>query len=258
MTFYADFDYLCNEPFFIQGIGHLKCPTLREVRKITHNVFSLYVNIVSYTLEEYLKLCGLEEQYNVLSDTDKQANSLFHLLLYGNTSMLMGIISTFVADEVVFDKEKLIFQVYDGEGEARKQIGHIGADNFDEFRNEVLKILGLKQIDIKPKKFKSKRAKALFEKIAKAKSRLAKSSERDENMCLDNMVKKYCTHNKVGINILNVWDMTYYQFMQMFSEYCNARQCDHNDMIAANTFSYKEASDYKSMLWIEKLNKETN
>ena len=72
------------------------------------------------------------------------------------------------------------------------------------------------------------------------------------------MIKKYCTHNKVGINILNVWDMTYYQFMHMFNEYCNGRQCDYSDMIAANTFSYKEASDYKQMLWIEKLNNNTD
>lgn len=251
MTFYTDFDYLCNEPFFIQGIGNLKCPTLREVRKITHNVFLLYVSIISYTLEEYLKLCGLEEQYNALSDADKQTNSLFHLLLYGNTSVLMGIISTFVADEVVFDKENLTFQVYEGEGEARKQIGHIGADNFDEFREHLQYILGAKTSEEKQQRFKNKLAQKMYEKMQKYSKEQSKKS--DENMSLDNMVKKYCTHNKVGINILNVWDLTYYQFVQMFSEYCNGRQYDFNDMMAANTFNYKKSSDYKPQDYMKKL-----
>lgn len=67
------------------------------------------------------------------------------------------------------------------------------------------------------------------------------------------MIKKYCTHNKVGINILNVWDMTYYQFMQMFNEYCNGRQCDFNDLMAANTFSYKKSTDYNPLEYIKKL-----
>ena len=74
-------------------------------------------------------------------------------------------------------------------------------------------------------------------------------------MAFDNLIKKYCTHNKVGINILNVWDMTFYQFNVMFAEYNIGRQMDFNDAMASNTFSYKEASDYKPMLWIEKINK---
>ena len=77
-------------------------------------------------------------------------------------------------------------------------------------------------------------------------------------MAFDNLIKKYCTHNKVGINILNVWDMTFYQFNTMFSEYNVGRQMDFNDAMASNTFSYKESSDYNPMLWIEKINNNVN
>lgn len=253
MTPYTDFDYLCNEPFFVQNIGNLKCPTLRDIRKITHNLFVLYINIVSSTPEDYLKLCGKEEEYNTLPESKKEKLSLFTLLLYGNTSILMGLISAFVADEVLFDKDNLSFIVCSNEGENKKQIGVINDDNFDEFRNEVLKILGMKQIETKKQKYKTERARLLAEKIKKAKAQLPKTARYDENMSLDNMIKKYCTHNKVGINILNVWDMTYYQFIHMFNEYSHGRQSDYSDMIAANTFSYEKASDYKQMLWIEKL-----
>lgn len=258
MTSYTDFDYLCNEPFYVPNIGNLKCPTLKDIRKITYNIFVLYVNIISSTLEDYLKLCGIEEQYSALSESEKEKQSLFYLLLYGNTNILTGLLSLFIVDEVLFDKNNLSFIVCYGEGENKKQIGCINNDNFDEFRNEVLKILGMKQIETKKPKYKTERARLLAEKIKKAKAQLHKTASYNENMALDNMIKKYCTHNKVGINILNVWDMTYYQFMHMFNEYCNGRQCDYSDMIAANTFSYKEASDYKSMLWIEKLNNNTD
>lgn len=258
MTSYSDFDYLCNEPFYVPNIGNLKCPTLRDIRKITHNMFLLYINIISSTPDGYLKMCGKEDDYNSLPESEKEKLSLYTLLLYGNTSILMGLIATFVADDVLFDKDNLSFVVCSDEGENKKQVGVINNDNFDEFRNEVLKILGMKQIETKKPKYKTERARLLAEKIKKAKAQLPKTARYDENMSLDNMIKKYCTHNKVGINILNVWDMTYYQFIHMFNEYCNGRQCDYSDMIAANTFSYKEASDYKSMLWIEKLNNNTD
>lgn len=258
MTPYTNFDYLCGEPFFVPNIGNLKCPTLRDIRKITHNTFVVYVNIISSTLEGYLKMCGIEDKYNALSESEKEKNSLFYLLLYGNTNILTGLLSFFIDDEVFFDKNNLSFVVCNGEGETQKQIGCVNNDNFDEFRNEVLKILGMKQIETEKPKYKTERARLLAEKIKKAKAQLPKTASYNENMAFDNMIKKYCTHNKVGINILNVWDMTYYQFMQMFNEYCNGRQCDFNDMMAANTFSYKEASDYKAGLWIEKINNDTN
>ena len=77
MTPYTDFDYLCNEPFYVPNIGNIKCPTLKDIRKITYSTFVLYVNIVSFTLEDYLKLCGIEEQYNALSESEKEKQSLF-------------------------------------------------------------------------------------------------------------------------------------------------------------------------------------
>ena len=37
MKGFSDYDYLCDEPYFYEGIGHVKCPTLRDIRKITYN-----------------------------------------------------------------------------------------------------------------------------------------------------------------------------------------------------------------------------
>ena len=263
MDLYDDYDYLCNEPYFIPNIGTIKNPTLRDIRKLTHKLFTAYVNICSSSVDSYIDLINFREGYNQLSEDTIDKNNLFTLLLLTNTKLLFGFIGFFIQENIAFKEDDLSFHIYIEETDengniSKNEIGVINADNFDVFRNEILKILGLKQIETKKPKYKTERARKLAEKIAKAKAQLTKTSEQDENMSFDNLIKKYCTHNKVGINILNVWDMTFYQFNVMFSEYNIGRQMDFNDAMASNTFSYKESSDYKPMLWMEKLNNITN
>lgn len=263
MELYDDFDYLCNESYFIPNIGTIINPTLRDIRKLTHRIFTLYVNMCTISVTDYVERCNLKEQYDQLSEEEKDKNNLFTLLLFTNTELLFGLVGFFVQDNVEFRKDDMSFHVYieetdDGGNITKMEIGMINTDNFDTFRNEVLKILGLKQIETKKPKYKTKRARLLAEKIAKVKAQLSKATKQDENMAFDNLIKKYCTHNKVGINILNVWDMTFYQFNTMFSEYNVGRQMDFNDAMASNTFSYKESSDYNPMLWIEKVNNNAN
>lgn len=262
MELYDDFDYLCNEPYFIPNIGTIINPTLRDIRKLTHKLFMLYVNMCAISVTDYVEQCNFKEQYEQLSEEEKDKNNLFTLLLFTNTELLFGLMEFFIQDNVEFRKDDMSFHVYTEEindgNISKKEIGIINTDNFDIFRNEVLKILGLKQIETKKPKYKTERARLLAEKIEKAKAQLSKSTKQDENMAFDNLIRKYCTHNKVGINILNVWDMTFYQFNTMFSEYYNGRQCDFNDMIAANTFSYEKSSDYDSLSWIQTNNNDTN
>ena len=263
MDLYDDFDYLCNEPYYIPNIGTIINPTLRDIRRLTYRIFTLYTSICAISLNDYLDECNLKEHYDQLTEEEKEKNNLFILLLFKNTELMFGLINFFIQDNVEFDKNDMSFHIYteemSSEGKSeKKEVGIINADNFDYFRNEVLKILGLKQIETKKPKYKTERARLLAEKIAKAKSQLPKATKQDENMAFDNLIKKYCTHNKVGINILNVWDMTFYQFNTMFSEYNVGRQMDFNDAMASNTFSYKDSSDYKPMLWIEKINNNAN
>lgn len=249
-TPYSAFDYLCNESYLIQDIGYVKCPTLRDIRKITYNMFLYYLSIISCNVEEFLDTNPVsEDSKNNLSTNDN--NSFFLLLLKESPVLLLGLISLFVDDEVVFDKDALKFCIFKVDGETKTQVGYIGSDNFDFFREQLQYILGIKFFEEKEQKFKNKLAQKMYEKLQKHTKEQKKKS--DDNYSLDNMVRKYCTHNKVGINILNVWDLTYYQFVQMFNEYCNGRQSDFNDMMAANTFSYKKSTDYKPLEYMTKL-----
>lgn len=246
---YSEFDYLCNEPFYIEDIGTVKCPTLREIRKITYKVFSVYICLLSESFDDYLKSTGIYDKYYSLTEEERKNNNFFNLLLLGNTQLFWGLLSFFFVDTVIWNKETVEFDICSGD----KVIGHLNSQNFETFRESLQDILGVGQSEIKEEKFKTKLAKDMFERFKKHKQE-QKKNKADKNFEIDNMIRKYCTHNKVGINIINVWDMTYYQFTSMFSEYCNARKCDFNDMMAANTFTYKKATDYKAMEYMKKLN----
>lgn len=249
----TSFDYLCDEPIFIDGIGSVKCPTLRTIRKTTYQVFSIYVNSLSISLDDYLKAHGLKEKYDLLSDEEKLKNGLFNLLLYGNTQLLYGVLNFFLIDDFEYNQKTAEIDIFNTFDDKKSIIGHLNSQNFDLFRNELQCVLGIKKLEESEPKFKNSLAEKMFAKLKTHNEKLKKKS--DENYELDNMIKKYCTHNKVGINILNVWDMTYFQFMAMFNEYCNGRQYDFNDMMASNTFQYKKSSDYKPMDYMKILNK---
>lgn len=247
MENYSTFDYLCNDPFYIKGIGNIRCPTLRDIRNMTYNAFNTYANVLSISVDDFLKLYGM----NHLTNDEEEQITMFDILKFKSPHLLIGFIDTFITDQWKYDEIADQFIIYHlSNNEEDKILGHIGNDNFETFRNSITCILGLGEQTEEPPKYKNDTAKKLYEKM---KNHKPLKKAQDKNYTIDNMIKKYCTHNKVGINILNVWDMTYYQFISMFSEYCNGRQCDINDMIAANSFNYKSSADYKPQEYMNKL-----
>ena len=245
ISLYTNFDYLCNEPFFIDGVGTVKCPTLRDIRTITFKVFALFQNIIDITLESYLK--SFKTTFDEPDEKPSESISLFRILLYDNSSILFSMIKFFILDEIEFNQDTNcidVFNYYQVKNESdvfnqKRIIGHIGEDNFDTFRDELRCLLGMNSFEEEKPKFAKgteKLAQTMFNRFRENALKSKKNKNKDRNYTLDNMICKYCTHNKVGINILNVWDMTYYQFISMFNEYLNGRKHDFNDMMAANTF----------------------
>lgn len=242
---YSSFDYLCDEPYFLDGIGKVKCPTLREIRKITYSKFNNYLQLLLVTANEFInanKITGINGECPDIS--------IFELLIYTLQEDLTNMISFFVIDNFTFDKENMQFIFFDNE---EKAIGSLNDENFDVFRFYIKKILGMEKQEEEPQKFKNEYVRKMYEKMKKHDELQRKSKKTDDDYLLDNMIRKYCTNNKVGINILNVWDMTYYQFTSMFCEYSYSRQCDNQDSIAANSFSYKNTTDYNSMNYMKRI-----
>ena len=40
----SDYDYLCDEPYFYEGIGHVECSALRDIRRITYGRFNSFLS----------------------------------------------------------------------------------------------------------------------------------------------------------------------------------------------------------------------
>lgn len=203
--------------------------------------------MINISLDNYLKRIDLYETYCGLSETEKKKSNLYNLFLYKNPNLLFNMVNFFFIDKYVFNQETFEFDIYNGED----VIGHLNNQNFDVFREHMQCIMGTKKPEDKELKFKNILAKNMYNKF---KNHKCKEKNTDDNLELENMIRKYCTHNKNGINIFNVWDLTYYQFNCMFAEYCIARKYDFNDLMAANSFSYSKSSEYKSMDFLKKLN----
>ena len=211
---------------------------------MTYHIFCTFLNLTLISRDEFISKLNLDE---LKSDPI----SLYELVLAMTPQLLFQYIRVFIAnDEVRFLERVGAFEIVDLTDGGEQTAGRIDGRNFDRFRESVASVLGLKKPVDKPVRFKSERARKLMEKIRSNKSSVKKQDEAYE---FDNMVLKYCTHNKVGINLLNVGGLTYYQFIRLFYEYIHARQSDYGDALAANTFSYKDPKDYSPMQWIEKL-----
>lgn len=130
-------------------------------------------------------------------------------------------------------------------------IGVVNNDNFDLVRDVLLQINKLKEIQTSNEqpKYKNEMAKRLAERMAKAEK--AKQEKSKDNMSFGKMISKYCADNKNGINILNVWNMTIFQFYDQFAQHNHIRQSDIQDMVYANTVSFSDLKDYDSQLWLK-------
>lgn len=255
---YTSYDYLWNRAFLLEGIGTVKCPTLLDIRDMTFQRFTQYINTLVLSQSDMLETAGLTAQYAALSKEEQEYNSKYRILFYNFPDLLMQLIRSFITNDVVeLQPQNEAFSIYDYDADApahKMPVGKIDNSNFLFFQQQLLLILGIQPPDTKPVVYKNEHARKLAEKIAKGR-KAQKAIKTDQNLAFDNRILKYCTHNKTGINILNIGNMTYYQFNKLFDEYNHGRQADYSDMIAANTFSYKDADSYNPMLWIEAISK---
>ena len=172
MEGFSDYDYLCDEPYFYEGIGHVKCPTLRDIRKITYNQFNIFLNYISITQKQFLETFDLTEKFNSLSDEEKEKNTVYNLLTFGmnRADFLAYMISFFVVDDFQYNPEQNAFLIgtYENDDDGKEifnETGKIDNSNFDEFRAFLQVILGIKsEKEVEKPKYKNKLAQRIAEK----------------------------------------------------------------------------------------------
>lgn len=247
------FELLSNEPIHVEGVGDIKIPTLRDIRKIGYNVYEMLCNYLSVDLKKYLEIQELKEQYDKLSEDGKLANTLYNLIIRNAefSKVYVLIFSFFISENMKFNTKNESFEFYKTEDNGRELIGIINNDNFDIVRDYLLQINKIKQIEVKNEavKYKNETARKLAERMEQAAK--VKQDKELENFNIGKMISKYCADNKNGINILNIWDMSIYQFYDQFAQHNHIRESNIQDMVYANTVSFSDLNTYDSQLWLK-------
>ena len=255
------FDLLGGEPIYIDKVGHVKPPLLQDIKKkLGYENYNLFCSLLALDLETYLNVTELKERYDELSDGAKEYNTFYNLITHSEQyrEMYLNIFSFFMVENVMFDIDSNMFVVWDMQFNAESQqeeetiVGLINQDNFETVRDVLLQVNGLKQLEEKPVKYKNERARLLAEKIKKHEEEKALKSQKG-SLDLGQRISKFCADNKNGINILNVWDMTIFQFYDQWSQHNFIRQTAIQDMVYANTVSFSDLKAYDSQLWLKNI-----
>ena len=254
-----EFELLCDEPIYIEGVGKIKIPTLRDIRKISYKTYEMLCGYLSVDLNKYIDITGLREQYNNLNSQDKAINTLYNLIICNKEfrEIYYIIFSFFISENLKFNTVTESFELYKVEFDEIKlnknQIitGIINNENFDLVRDCLLQINRIKEVEIdnEPVIYKNEMARKLAERMAKAEK--VRQEKNKDNMNFGKMISKYCADNKNGINLLNVYDMTIYQFLDQFTQNNHIRQSYIQDMVYANTVTFSDLKDYDSQLWLK-------
>jgi hypothetical protein len=254
------FDLLCDEPIYIENVGCIHIPKLLDIKHLGYKNYDLLRGYLSIDLKNFLEIAGLTEEYDKLTEERKEKCNLFNLMMNTNEfkEMYQKIYSFFISEDVFFDEDcqayhfiELIEQEEDNDKDEvdYRITGIIDETNFEMVRRCLLQVNYLISQTEEPK-YKNDRARKIAEKLAMC-EKLKKSNKKDD-LDFPHMISKYCADNNNGINILNVWDMTIYQFYDQFSQHNYIRQINLQDMIYANTVNISDTKSYDTQLWLKK------
>lgn len=249
------FDLLDNEPIYIKDVGTLKPPTLRDIKKI-YNLYETFIVLTTCNVKNYLQLVGLNDKYN---EEEIETLDLYNLIVTNEKmrNLYLTMFSFFICENVTYDDNNKVFivwkEIYDKYTEETKYIvvGLINKDNFNNVRSCIAQLNYLSTKNIQPPKYKNKRAEKIAAKIAKGQSEMSKKSNSDLKLDLPHMISKYCADNKNGINLLNVFDLTVYQFYDQFRQHNHIRQSNLQDAIYSHSVSYSDTKFYDPELWLK-------
>jgi len=205
---------LLGSPFQIDNICSIKPLTLRQIVEIGHDKYNYYLSNLTAEVEDY-------NIPNIDSSQYTYWDVLVTNMIHGDISyyqMIIEAINLFVGDRVEFDRENGWFCTK--EKNIRKEIKEINKEIFDEIR-QVLRWQNCIEKKSQEKMANSK-AEEIRQKILKGRQELNKKNKNE--VTFDDLISVLAAHGN-NLNILNIWDLTMYQFnnqfnrMQMIEDY---------------------------------------
>lgn len=216
---------MAGDDIFLEGIGTLHQPTLKEIRKYSsvfgEGLADVYLTLFSFDLPTFLKKTVAEERFETIDPEVRNQIRLFDLLI-SDTEMrelLNEALSFFISENVVFSPTYEAFRVSDFcSGQI---IGFVNRDNYEDFTAAVLIINGI--TPPKPKKYKNQAAREIEEMLEAGRKKAAARSS--NNRSLPNIISAMSIWSNT-YNLLNVYDLTMYQLINQFERLSTKVQLD--------------------------------
>ena len=225
------FDYgtLLNPYPIVLSFGHLIKPTLGDIAKLSFDRYSAYRAFSRYTPRDYytklLKNNGGIEQWEAIPDDEKDKLTMYMLIKADSQlqKIYTDLLKFFFKENVSYKEG--FFILFNGDVEQNKDIpldmisGVISENNFLEVMRMIQQICCVYKHEeiIEDMKFKNSLARKLFEKMQKAQKEQEeqKEGEIDKDISIPNVISSIVAIHP-SINMLNVWDLTLFQLMDLF------------------------------------------
>lgn len=225
------FDLLSPDPIYIQKVGGIISPKLRDISSIGINTYQYYLTILLMDLKTYFTMIGQQEQFEALSEEEKNKMNIFELLTINDDSinLLQTVLNFFIKEDVVYSTEHKAFLVQKNE----EVIGIVSKEIYPQICDVICQrncIKSNKEEDLS--KIKSKKALEIMKKLQKGRAEKAKHTKADKNMELGNIISAVANKSQ-SLNILNIWDLTVYQLWDCFSRLSNNSIYDIQSMSVA-------------------------
>lgn len=227
------FHLLSPEPMYFDYIGGVKCPTLREISRLSYPVYQMYLSILSMTPESYYTLIQQTGIYEHLSHQEQASLDIFDLLTSdsGMLPTLEAMLDFFLTAAPKYNKEHRAFLLYE-DGKQSECSGFVSRELWSQLCDIILQRNYLKPKNDDLSKIKSKRALSIMQKLQKGRENKKLHAKADKNMEIGNIISAVANKSP-SLNIYNIWDITVYQLWDAFYRTCSNSIYDIQSMSVA-------------------------
>lgn len=236
------FDLLSGEPVFVDGIGHLRSPRLKDIYPLSgigHEGYNLYRAFLSWDKNQLLKY----DEVFQFRGTDRLIKSVDNLsafdivvLLRPTRELCAEVLSFFMLENVEWDEDDRKYVAFLTDDDGQHVSGEINRSNFEEVRNMMLQLnyVNLDKEVIEPH-HSSKEAERLWEKAQEFLRKQAEkeSGEDKPEYHLSNIVSKICAAHS-SYNLLNIGELTIFQLYDTFFQFGYMRSVNLSERIFSN------------------------
>lgn len=244
------FDLLSPYPIYINNVGGVISPTLKDIFKIGKKTYQYYLLMVSMDAKTYFSLINQNTLYEEMSDAQKTELSVFDLLISTEDlrKQLTIAYNFFIYEDVQYDDVHRCFIIKDSE----QIIGVIHSENYHdigEIINQRNYVRTESMNDLS--KVKNKKALKILEKIRKAKESQNKANKADARMELENIVSSVANKSS-SLNMINIVDLTIFQLWDSFNRLVNNNIFEIQSMSVATWGDKEKKFDCNS--WFSLIN----